>query len=104
VPDDACVLPTVGEPHYGMLVNVRERLGPDQLRSGIESFGRRIREHEQWIAHPLSKAGVERHVAQDVERWRIQKWPADIERLKAQQAVYQAVLEDEERGTGSGGP
>jgi hypothetical protein len=72
------------------------------LRQGWD--GKKSLSAERLSADPLSKAGIERHAAQDVERWRTQKWPADIERLKAQQAIYQAVLEEKERGRGSGGP
>jgi len=103
VGNDSFKLPEPGEPHHGLMLNIRERLGPDQLRAGIATFGKRIEEHEGWIANPLSKAGVELHEREDIDRWVRHKWPQDIERLKAQRAIYEAVLKEKERASKSGG-
>ena len=88
-----------GGKHHGMLAEARAHLGVHQLRSGIAKMTRRIHEHEGWIADPASKPGVQLHPAEDVERWRNQKWPADIERLKAQRAIYGVVLKEKEDGS-----
>lgn len=91
-----------GGTHAGLLLNIRRTQGVDQLRAAIKTYSKRIREHEAWIADPLSKPGVSNYPAEDVERWVNEKWPADIERLKAQRDLYQGVLKEKEDGSQPG--
>jgi hypothetical protein len=77
-----------------MLVNTRQTHVPAQLRSGIANLDRRIAEHEEWIRNPTSEAGVELHPAEDIARWVVEKWRADIAWLKAQRADYEAALKE----------
>lgn len=104
VGDDDFKLPGVGEPHHGLLLNIREKLGVHQIRSGIASFDKRVEEHEAWIKDPSSKPGVDEHPAEDVARWVHVKWPRDVVRLKAQRAIYAAVLKEKEDGFQPGDP
>jgi hypothetical protein len=92
-----------GGPHAGLLRNIRATQGLDQLRAGIKRYTKQIQDHEGWIANPLSKHGVSEYPAEDVARWVNQKWPADIERLKAQRAIYEGVLKEKDDGSVSGG-
>lgn len=101
--DDDFKLPKAGDPHYGLLLNIRERLGRNQLLAGIDSFDKRIAEHEAWIVEPTTKPGVSGHAADDIARWKTIKWPRDVARLKVQRAIYVAVLEEKEDGSRSGG-
>lgn len=103
VHDDDFKLPARGEPHHGLLLDIRSKLGVHQLRSGIGSFTRQIEAHERWIANPSTKPGVDLAPQDDVDRWRAEKWPQDVARLKAQRAIYAAVLKEKEDGFGPSG-
>jgi hypothetical protein len=101
--DDAYAIAKAGGPHAGLLRNIRDAQGTDQLRAGIKGYTKQITDHEGWIADPSSKPGVSGYPAEDVARWVNQKWPADIERLKAQRSIYEAVLKEKEDGSITGG-
>lgn len=88
-----------GGRHHGMLVNIRETLGVNQLASGIDKMTRQIADHQRWIQDPSLKPGVELHPPESVNRWRQVKWPSDILRLKEQRAIYEAVLKEKKDGT-----
>lgn len=103
VRDDDFKLPEPGDPHHGLLVDIREKFGPYQLRAGIASFDKRVAEHEGWIADPSIKPGVAEHPTEDIARWVKTKWPQDVARLKAQRAIYVAVLKEKEDGFKPGG-
>lgn len=66
-------------------------------------FEKRIAEREAWIKDPSSKLGVDEYLAEEVAR-RVQvKWPQGVARLKAQRAIYAAVLKEKEDGFRPGG-
>ena len=92
---DAAQVP--GATHHGYLKFAQDQMGATQLRKGIRSLDKQMADHRKWIADPASKPGVENAPAADIERWRREKWPADIERQRQQQEILRGVLAEKEK-------
>lgn len=71
------------------------RRSSEEIRRGIRSFERRIREHRQKIHKPKENvSGFTRLDPRQQQALIESKWPADIKRLQEQKDILEGILQE----------